>query len=95
MPRCFATLLGVQRRAGACSSSPLPGTAGGGVDSGVDSFGLDGGGAGFISVFGGGVLLSAIMVMERRCLRVFQPPGHQLSEDPRGRSRLGVWGQYL
>lgn len=27
---------------------------GGGVDSGVDSFGLDGGGAGFVSVFSGG-----------------------------------------
>ena len=31
----------------------LPGAAGGGVDSGFDSFGLDGGGAGFVSVFGG------------------------------------------
>ena len=27
---------------------------GGGVDSGVDSFGLDGVGAGFVSAFGGG-----------------------------------------
>ena len=32
----------------------LPGEAGGGVNSGFDSFGLDGGGAGFASVFGGG-----------------------------------------
>ena len=53
MPRCFATPLGVQRRAGACGLFLLPGTPGGGVDSGVDSFGLDAGGAGFVSVFGG------------------------------------------
>ena len=43
----------------------------------------------------GGVLLSALMVAERGCLWDFQPPGHQLSEDPRGRSRLGVWRPYL
>ena len=32
----------------------LPGAAGAGVNLGFDSFGLDGGGAGFVSVLGGG-----------------------------------------
>src|SRR5258706_16192811 len=73
----------------------LPGAAGGGVYSGFDSFGLDGGGVGFVSIFGGVVLLSAVLAVEGRGPWAFQPPGRQPSSDSREPSRLGVWRQYL
>ena len=68
----------------------LPGEAGGGVNSGFDSFGLDGGGAGFVSVFGGGGASFRVFGGGGEVSLGFQQPGRQLSSDPREPSRLGV-----
>ena len=63
--------------------------------SGFDSFGLEGSGAGFVSVFYGGGASFRFSGGGGEVYLGFQRPSRQPSSEPRERSRLRVQRQYL